>query len=338
MHEPPLESTSEPSTAPLEAVGSCLVCGSHDRRTEVETAAMMRQGHAGSFSFVRCADCGLVQLDPRVPASQLAPWYGGDYLPFRGPAAWGRFAPLVASDLKRTDRARVATLRRFIDLGPEQRVWDVGCGKPTFLEALVAATRCRAVGTDFTDEGWRDEPRRWHGMSLVAGEVVPGAPAGDVREIAIDDLGGPVDAVTMWHYLEHEYRPRALLERVRERVRPGGVIVIEVPDHDSWTRRRYGRWWQGYHTPRHTALYTPSTLRRLLESTGWVVEHQEQRGTLDAYALDWMSRMERRGIDWTASMEPRFAGFVAGMLRFRLRHLGRRGLGLGVQTAVARAG
>lgn len=325
----------EPSSQPLEAVGPCLVCGAAERTLEVETGAMMRRGQPGSYRFMRCEQCGLVQLDPRVAPNALGPWYGPDYLPFRGPAAWGRFAPLVASDLRRTDRARVATLRRFTELGPAQRVWDVGCGKPTFLEALVAATGCGAVGTDFTDEGWRDEPERWQGLSLVAGEVVPDAGAG--REIGGDELGGEVDAVTMWHYLEHEYRPRALLERVRERVHRGAVIVIEVPDHDSWTRRRHGRWWQGYHTPRHTALYTPATLRRLLESTGWRVEHQEQRGTLDAYALDWMSRMERRGIDWTASMEPRFAGFVAGLLRFRLRHLRRRGRGLGVQTAVARA-
>lgn len=322
--------------AVAEGVGTCLLCGKGERSLEVETASMMRRGDGRRFTFVRCDHCGLVQLDPRVRPDALGPWYEDDYLPYRGPSAWGAFAPLVAGDLRRTDRERVATLRRFVDLEAGRRVWDVGCGKPTFLEALVQATGCRAVGSDFTDAGWRSEPARWQGLELIAGEVVPEATATG-SALTPDELGGPIDAVTMWHYLEHEYHPRALLQRVRELVRPGAVLVIEVPDHDSWTRRRHGAFWQGYHTPRHTVLYTPDTLRRMLEATGWQVEHQRQRGTLDAYALHWMSRMERADIDWGASMQSRFPGFVLGLLAFRLRHLLKRGEGLGIQTAVARA-
>ena len=60
-------------------------------------------------------------------------------------------------------------------------------------------------------------------------------------------------------------------------------------------------------------------------------------GTLDPYVLEWMSRMEARGIDWTRSMAPRFPGFLAWKIVWQARFL-RRGEGLGVLTAVARPG
>lgn len=343
-HAPSDPDAAPPSPAPSEAVGRCLACGSPGGRAVAATGAMMHPAGDPRFTFVECAACGLVRLDPRVPAAELGAYYGDDYLPYRGPRAWGRWGHLVARDLAATDAARVATVRRFVEVGPDTTLWDVGCGKPTFLEALVGATGCRGVGTDFSDGGWRGESDgRYRELVLHAAEVLPGGsePGGGPERsrpdvVTPDRLGGPVDAVTMWHYLEHEYHPREMLERVAELSRPGATLVVEVPDHDGWTRRRWGRHWAGYHTPRHTALYNPHTLAVLLEASGWDVVHQERRGTLDAYPLHWMSRMERRGIDWSTSMEPRFTGFVAGMLAFRALHLWRRGRGLGIQTAVAR--
>ena len=79
-------------------------------------------------------------------------------------------------------------------------------------------------------------------------------------------------------------------------------VGFEVPDHDAWSRRRYGAHWAGYHTPRHTALWDRRTMRVLLERAGWRVDSIEPSGTLDPWTLVWMSRMERKGIDWSASM------------------------------------
>ncbi|MBT8335331.1 MAG: class I SAM-dependent methyltransferase [Gemmatimonadetes bacterium] len=313
--------------APLEPVAACLACGSSDRDAHHETAAMM-DASAQRFRFSRCRACGLVYLDPRVPAGDLGRYYTDAYLPYRGPEAWGRWRGLVASGLRATDRRRVARVRALGAIGPASRVLDVGCGHPTFLEALQGESGCEAVGVDFSDEGWRGDPARWSGLELHAGELA------DVA------LTGAFDLVTMWHYLEHDYAPADTLRRVRGLVGDSAHLVIEVPDHDSWSRRRYGPHWAGYHTPRHTALWDPSTMRVLLEGAGWRVESIEPLGTLDPWTLVWMSRQERRGIDWSASMERYFAGFVAGRViswpvLSRLEKARGRG-GDGFLTAVAR--
>ena len=319
---------SDPAALPArEAVTACLACGSTQWADEVQVRAQMQPVDAPDerFNFVRCGSCGLVFLNPRVPAQGLGPYYTDAYLPYRGPDAWGRFAPLVAKGLRDTDRKRVSLVRRHAVLGPDTRVLDVGCGKPTFLEAAVSASGCQATGTDFSDSGWADDPARWRGMDLRVG---------DIHELDIQDTP---QVVTMWHYLEHDYDPTRTLTRIHELVKgdPSARLFIEVPDHDSGTRLRHGDHWAGYHVPRHTALYTPATLRTLLERSGWEVGQTLKFGSLDPYVLEWMSRMEAQGIDWTTPMEPRFYDFLLRKAFWTLRR-GPRGVGQGVMTAVAR--
>ncbi|NNF37305.1 MAG: class I SAM-dependent methyltransferase [Gemmatimonadetes bacterium] len=316
------------------------------------------EGRDERFSFVRCAACGLVYLDPRVPGPRLSRYYPADYLPYRGPEAWGRWRGLVAAGLRATDRRRVARVRRYLrerdpsgrnprDSGSDgrhlreggpARVLDVGCGRPTFLEALVRRSGCSGVGTDFSDEGWRDDPQRWAGLELHHGDLAE--LAGALGADPPPSLRGLFDVVTMWHYLEHDYSPRDTLSRVRDLSGPETRLIIEVPDHGAWSRRRYGEYWAGYHTPRHTAIWDCSTMRLLLERSGWEVESIDTSGTLDPWVLVWMSRQERARRDWSQSMESRFPGFMLGRLFVwpalalgaRLRGRG----GDGFLTAIAR--
>jgi 2-polyprenyl-3-methyl-5-hydroxy-6-metoxy-1,4-benzoquinol methylase len=279
------------------------------------------------FTFVRCRLCGLIYLSPRVTPAGLGEYYDASYLPHRGDAAWGRFARFAAEGQRRTDAARVRRTRRAVPLGPQAAVLDVGCGRPTFLEALARATGVRGTGLDFSDAGWVDDPGRWSaaGLTLVKGTVADGLPA------------GPFDLVTLWHALEHEYHPLATLRRLREVVRPGGGLLVEVPNFDSLTRRHHGSQWAGFHTPRHTAIYTPATLRAMLERAGWTVERQDTYGTLDPYVLWWLGRQERAERPLDGNLEAAFPGFILGKVLTLPLALAQRWVSLGVQVAVARA-
>lgn len=320
----------------LESVEACPACGQTSWTVEQELRAHMHP-EPEPFRMVRCSECGLVYLNPRVPAAELGRYYTEAYLPYRGARAWGMFAPLVEKGFRDTDRKRVAAVLKHADVRPGTPVLDVGCGKPTFLEALRARTGCHAMGTDFSDEGWLAEVERWHGLELQVGDIHDVTPA------------RPPRVVTMWHYLEHDYRPRETLRRVAELCRGDGMrdgpdgrndpvtLIIEVPDHDGWTRIRHGALWAGYHAPRHASLFTAETLSGLLERSGWKPVTVERKGTMDPYILHWMSRMEAKGVDWSKDFAPEFPGFLAGKVAWSLRNPPSKE-GLGILTAVARLG
>lgn len=275
-----------------------------------------------NFDFRRCGRCGYVFLANPVAPERLADYYTDCYLPYRGASAWGKHEARVARSDSRLNQKRARWVADAISPTPESTVLDIGCGRPDFLLTCRREFSMRAAGVDFSDHGWRDEPARFDGIELIVGGV------GDVPDDVVPDV------VTMWHYLEHDYDPAATLRILADKCRPGAKLIIEVPDFDSESRRQFGKFWAGWHAPRHISLFSAANLRMLLENNGWRVEKINRSGTLDPYVLYWMSRMEERGIDWTKSMEGEFAGFVAGMLAFLPKRLSGRPLGLLSAVAV----
>lgn len=314
---PALELESAVVAAPTSVI--CPGCGGGSYRTICLSRTQMLQDPTW-FRWVTCEGCGLVYLNPPVAESAIGKYYE-DYLPHRGPSAWGMWAGMVAHDQEHIDRARFNTLRKAGPLSPESSLLDVGCGRPSFLRLANQRAGCRAVGTDVEPSGWASGD--WSGLELHAGRL---------EEL---ELRGPFDRITLWHTLEHLYRPVETLRYLRRLATPGAVLIIEVPDHEGLTRRWHGGYWAGYHTPRHLAAYTPATLRSVIERGGWKVTDQYQWGTFDPYLLWWLGRQEQRGRSFSGSLQSRFLPFLAGKIAALPLTMLERWIPMGFQTAIA---
>ena len=283
-----------------EKVEACLACGSRRFRPAFTSTAQMHPSKE-AFLFSRCEDCGLIFLSTRARPEALGQYYTEHYLPYRGDRAWGRYAGFVRQGQQRLDRARVRAVERYATLSSQSKVLDVGCGKPSFLKSLHEKHACECWGIDFSVEGWRGEA----GFDPL--HLLEGGP----HDIPLEQQ---FDVITMWHYLEHDYDPAGTLSRLRACARPGAILLVEVPNFNAWSRRVFCRHWGGFHTPRHTAIYTPQTLSILLERSGWKMVKSGLPGTLGPHILWWLSWRERRGANWGASMARYFPEFLAGSI------------------------
>lgn len=308
--------------ARLELV-PCPLCGSESFTTLLRSHAQMT-ARQQVFRFVRCRSCRLVYLNPRVASEDIGMFYGIDYPPHRGAEAWGRFAPFVKLGQKRVDGWRARQTLRFANLHTGSRVLDVGCGKPSFLQELHRIRRSKCVGLDVSGAGWLSDPKRFRGIELHQGTL---------HDTPIEP---GFDAITMWHAIEHEPRPVDALRRLRDLASKQAALLVETPNFDSVTSRLHGHRWAGLHTPRHTAIFTPSTLTRLMESTGWRVEHMQTWGSLDAYLLFWLGRQDARGTLQGGSLQKLFLPFLAGKIAATPLRWVERFTSLGLLFAVAR--
>ena len=68
--------------------------------------------------------------------------------------------------------------------------------------------------------------------------------------------------------IEHTPNPRQMLDRCRELLKPGGVLVVNFPDIGSWIAQAMGRRWL-FLTSVHLFYFDRSTMRRMLESAGY---------------------------------------------------------------------
>jgi len=75
----------------------------------------------------------------------------------------------------------------------------------------------------------------------------------------------------MFHVLEHLYDPRTYLQASHELLRPGGRLIIQVPNAACWQFRLLGASWNGVDVPRHLYDFRPQDLDRMLESCGFEV-------------------------------------------------------------------
>jgi SAM-dependent methyltransferase len=200
-------------------------------------------------SPVTCEACGLVFVDPVPPEAISITSYGAEYYePWQGREErarlrmWGRRLALVMR------RSRGGTLL------------DVGCGDGLFLRVARDAG-LRVEGIEFSPEGARRAAARL-GRPVAVGDLVQQS-----------HLQGPFDIVTLWHVLEHLEAPRAMLEAVRRRLAPGGLLVVAVPNLDNLPMQAAYRLARGRPLPLyeegarepHLSHFSPVTLRHLLE-------------------------------------------------------------------------
>ena len=236
---------------------SCALCGSADGgagpgilRPLVREIRDYEYGVPWRSELWTCGSCGLVMQEPRVEAADIAKLYPDGYLAHspgsRGRGVYGRLKSLLA-------RREARLLARHVPEGG--RVLEVGCGNGKFL-AMLHEVRpdIGLAGVDIEDVGIADLP----GFTFYHGQLEE-----------VDVPLAAFDAVYCSNLIEHVPDPLAFLARCRAVLRPGGVIVGITPDHLSLDRHLFGRYWAGYHYPRHTFVFNHRNIRTLLERAGF---------------------------------------------------------------------
>ena len=83
--------------------------------------------------------------------------------------------------------------------------------------------------------------------------------------VSIDEIKEKFDVITLWHVLEHVPEPEKLIENLKERLLPDGIILIAVPNYKSYDARKYGKYWAAYDVPRHLWHFSPQSVNKLFE-------------------------------------------------------------------------
>jgi 2-polyprenyl-3-methyl-5-hydroxy-6-metoxy-1,4-benzoquinol methylase len=270
----------------------CPVCKHDESSYYMTTRALMHSSNKECYIFNKCLLCEAVFLTNGVSEESLNEYYTDNYLPYKGPSAWGKFSSFVERSQRKLDQKRVDFVDSVTEKKGDFNMLDVGCGNPSFLELLQQRLHAKCTGIDFSDKGWKG--RSYNEIELIKTAVADFEPA------------QLFDVITLWHYLEHDYHLHDTVEKLYSCLKPGGKLIIEVPDYKSLSAGIQKQFWQGWHSPRHLTLFTEKAFRILFPDEKWEITKYLRYGTLDAFTLWWLGKMEKKGTNWSGSMEKEF--------------------------------
>lgn len=245
---------------PTEDVPLCLLCGTADGIPDSRWALLL--AIPSPYRVARCPHCGLRWLSTRPTEVGYRALYSNEmYFGGRGssPAEYKHLVPARIAYLSKR-LARACSL--LGELRP-LKVLDYGAATGDFVAAARGMGHI-CDGIEISDDARRDAMDRL-GIELLPPEAASNLPPAQY------------DIIHMNHVLEHMPNPLTHFNWCFNMLRPGGLILVEVPqqfDNDlDRVRRmlRIGGMQKGFdaYSLHHTCFFTPRSLLVLLEKTGF---------------------------------------------------------------------
>lgn len=240
--------------------GSCPVCKSSCSylRLNLPNRFQLREGLI--FQLHVCKNCGVYYIKNKPTEDLLAYFY-----PSTG------YDPFITTEKNKTFYQKLYLLARsfslwmrFQKLGKPkenfENLLDIGCGTGEFLE-FSRKKGWKVYGIDYSENVEPVLQKKQIPYTLL-----------DINQFDLFQPKEPINAITMWHSLEHTYEPKKILFHCNQLLGKNGKIIIAVPNATSWDARIYKEFWVAYDAPRHLTMFTPEVLTNVLEECNFEVK------------------------------------------------------------------
>lgn len=240
---------STPAEVQKLAMIPCALCGG-----SIFKESLQCEG----FSYVRCAGCGLVQMNPQPLQDDVRKRYqkkyGNEYLSYE---ITNEKSFLGLQELALQDAGFEKIETRFLAEG-NNRLLDIGCATGALLEKLRG-------------RGWNVSGIE---ISAPQAEYAKRKRNLDIIEFPLEEAGLEAEcfsAVLASHVIEHVNNPFLFVREVNRVLHRGGYFLVTTPNIGGFQSRILGSRWRSAIFD-HLYLFSKKTLIRLLKDAGFSIE------------------------------------------------------------------
>ena len=114
---------------------------------------------------------------------------------------------------------------------------------------------------------------------------------GSLEEIESDEK---FDLITLWHVLEHLPNPKETVKKLKDRLNAKGLLVLAVPNLNSFDANHYQEYWAGYDLPRHLWHFSNKGLQKITENVGFSLLSKHPL-FFDSFYVSMLSQQHKTG-------------------------------------------
>ncbi|MDD2725319.1 MAG: class I SAM-dependent methyltransferase [Methylovulum sp.] len=211
----------------------------------------------GEFQVVQCRDCGLLRTNPRPTPDTIGFYYPDNYGPYLTTQVKQNHQPKkIKKGIKKwlSDHFNANSKTIIPDTKPGQLL-EIGCGSGDFLMEMQQQG-WEVQGLEPSDTA--THRARLQGLEVTCGTL-------ETTELPQNHF----DMVVAWMVIEHLHHPLAGLEKICLALKPGGVLVLSVPDMGGLDFRLFKQHYYALHLPNHLYHFTRFSIKRLILDAGF---------------------------------------------------------------------
>lgn len=159
------------------------------------------------------------------------------------------------------------------------RLLDIGTGTGYFAHAM--SRRGWQVEAVEKSDAARAFAREHFGLDVK--------PAAAWQEFAPESF----DVITLWHVMEHLEPLNETWEQLHRLLTEKGVLIVAVPNCQSFDARKYGAYWAAYDVPRHLWHFTPATMQQFGSKHGFILAERYPM-PFDAFYVSMLTEKQMR--------------------------------------------
>jgi SAM-dependent methyltransferase len=232
-----------------------------------------------AFEIWHCDDC-TARFTQRVPdAAGIGPYYQSANYVSHSDTEKGFINRLYHMVRNHTLKSKRKLVQKLTGRGTGNLL-DVGAGTGAFSNTMLhAGWNITALEPDDTA---RQNAANKYGLQLQSPDNL----------FKLD--AAQFDAITMWHVLEHVHELHSYLEQFYKILKPGGKLIIAVPNYTSHDAKAYGEFWAAYDVPRHLYHFSPKSMDILGKLKGFELSDTKPMW-FDSFYVSMLSEQYKNG-------------------------------------------
>lgn len=259
----------------MELQKKCPICGTSEFEHFITGKDYFLSGE--SFQIVRCEQCGFRFTNQRPEAEQLGRYYQSAEYISHSNTRKGIFNFLYQQVRKYSLFRKHALIIKFHHAGA---ILDIGCATGHFLN-FMQQKGWKTTGIE-PDEKTRAWAKAQFGLQIY--------PEEQLKSFAESSF----DVITLWHVLEHVSDLNSRMEQIKRLLKQEGILLIAVPNCESYDAEKYKGFWAGYDLPRHLYHFSVADIQKLTNNFGLNIEETKPM-KLDAYYVSLLSEKYKTG-------------------------------------------